>query len=279
MIIDTHCHYNLEPLFSNEEGISQWQTHWQKAQENTVQKSIVVGTDSESNTRSLLISAKETDLFSAIGYHPEEYHHAVENGLQDIKLIDERISDNIAELESSMNSKVVAIGETGLDYFRLPADQSLTKLIKETQQRAFQKHVELAQRQKLPLIIHVRDQKEDAYWDVLKILQATQYTQPFVLHCISGPMEYVSQAVQMGAYVGIAGNVTYKKSDHIRQLVQAVPQDRLLLETDSPFLPPQQFRGQMCEPWMIRLTAEFLTTELNIQADQLSQNAQELFKF
>lgn len=271
MIIDTHCHYNLEPL------LEEWPTYWQKAQENTVTKSIVVGASLESSQVAVEIAANETNLFASVAIHPSEYQEAIENKSanrlqwdQEIKVIDTLASQN----------KVVAIGETGLDYFRLPkANPSLAEQIKTTQQQYFKQHLELAQTHHLPVIIHVRDSGDTAYSDVLSILK-TDYKseQPFILHCVSGPLQYIKEAVALGAYIGIAGNSTYPKADHIRSLIKSVPADRLLLETDAPFLPPQDYRGQICEPWMIRLTAEFWQ-EQGLDLAQLEKNAATCFSF
>lgn len=262
MIIDTHCHYNLDPLFEN------WQTHWQKAQEHGVKKAVIVGTDLESCQRALDIAKQDDNLFVAIGIHPNEC---------------EMNDFDVAKLEpffaQETLQKIVAIGETGLDYFRLPdsPEDSQRQYSITNQQNAFRAHIQLSQKYKLPLIIHVRDKTEQAYWDVLKILRESRYSQKFILHCISGPLAYVQQAVEMGAYIGMAGNVTYKNSEHIRDIIRSVSPERLLLETDAPFLPPQEFRGKTCEPWMIAETAEFVEEELGIPAEACTHNASMLF--
>jgi|SRR5579859_1742331 len=263
MITDTHCHYNLEPFFSPTDNDS-WKKHWQKAQENGVKKSIVVGTDFLSSNIAIQIAESDPNLSAAIGLHPTEIEKSFQTNFEKLSLL-------------LPNPKIVAIGETGLDYFHF-ADDSQKEIAIKTQQAIFRAHIQLAKKHKLHLIIHVRDKNEQAYWDVLKILKDEKYTGTFILHCISGPIEYVRQAVEMGAYIGMAGNITYKNAEHLRDLVKSVPQDRLLLETDAPFLPPQAFRGQTCEPWMISQTAEFVEKELHIPLEHIFQNSLRLLQ-
>lgn len=246
----------MEPFYG------EWQRHWQTAQDQGVVKSIVVGADVASSQRAIEISDVDQNLYAAVGIHPDTWQNS-----QDFSAIEE-----IGQLVP--HRKIVAIGEVGLDYFHIDGDRETVIAVQKT---AFQKQVQLAMKHNLPLILHVRDKQEQAYWDTLEILKKEKFTQKFVLHCVSGPREYVQQAVEMGAYIGIAGNVTYKNADHIRGIVTATPTDRLLLETDAPFLPPQEFRGQICEPWMIVKTAEFLEKELRISLESLVRNALTVF--
>lgn len=284
MIIDTHCHYNLEPL---DNGQDSWKHHWQQAQENGITHSVVVGTGLATSHRAVEIATSEPHLLAAVGIHPSEYQEMLnENDTVDTTKL---ISEHIQELEKLTSStKVAAIGESGLDYFRLPEDLKQRQLIIETQRQAFKSHLNLALKTELPIIIHVRDRSiptervdGNAYWDVIFILEGTLEKHgslpPFILHCISGPLTYLETALKLGAYIGVAGNVTYKNADHIRSLVTLTPLSKLVLETDAPYLPPHPHRGQACEPWMVRLTAEFLENELGISRDVLSRNAQQIF--
>src|SRR6185369_5124359 len=148
MIIDTHCHYNMEPLHS------EWQKHWQTAQNQGVEKSIVVGADVRSSQTAIEISGQEQNLYAAVGIHPDVWQNS-----QDFSAIEE-----IGQLLP--HQKIVAIGEVGLDYFHLTGDRDV---IIAAQKTAFQKHVALAKKHRLPLILHVRDKAEQAYWDTLDI--------------------------------------------------------------------------------------------------------------
>ena len=250
MIIDTHSHYNLDPFWTD------WTTHWLKAQAAGVHQSIVVGVNAETSKRAVTLAHSDENLFAAIGYHPTEKENV-----------------DIATLETLLpNKKIIAIGETGLDYFH---SKDVTEI--SEQKKYFALHIRLAKKYSLPLIIHCRDRSEQAYWDVLEILHTEKFSGTFILHCVSGPLAYIQEAVTMGAYFGIAGNMTYKNSEHLRDIVRAVPKDRLLLETDAPFLPPQEFRGKVCEPWMISKTAEYVSPQFNVELDQLYQNSLQAF--
>ncbi len=267
-IFDTHCHYNLEPLLSTHAE------HWAKAQAAGVSHSMIVGTDLTSCDQAATLAATEPNWYAAIGIHPNEYD-IVTNEEEGEALLDHHHS----ELRHLLaRPKVTAIGETGLDYFRPNPDASKAALHQATQRAAFTLHIDLANELKLPLIIHVRDREQLAYQHVLELLRQHHSAQrPFILHCISGSLTYVKAALELGAYIGVAGNVTYKNAELIRDLVRSVPRDRILTETDAPYLPPQTFRGQTCEPWMISHTTEFLVTELGLQPEQLFANALDVF--
>jgi TatD DNase family protein len=280
MIIDTHCHYNLEPL---DDGQNSWLDHWHMAQENDITHSMVVGTSIKTSRRAVEIAAADNHLQAAIGVHPSEYQGFIKNN--EVDALPAHLEQEMQQLSQLCgSSKVAAIGETGLDYFRLPTDTNLQVHIKTAQQDAFISHLQLALTYQKPLIIHVRDTEVpesptpgNAYWDVISILKQQPSLPRFILHCISGPIAYLQQALALGAHVGVAGNVTYKNADHIRSLVKLTPASQIVLETDAPFLPPQSHRGKPCEPWMIRLTAEFLEEELGLNREQLAANAQHLF--
>lgn len=318
MIIDTHVHYNLEPLFSNnvwekvpEEDTNThdstviekygvlrtkedgwyfakqvWQEHWAKAQSEGITKSIVVGTDYHSNHLASIIAKKEPNLFISAGEHPMHVTEDSETWLKDnhsVTEIEEWLTD-LEEFELVLDtSKLVAIGEVGLDYFHMPEDQSIHNKVKEFQKKVFIVYIKLAQKLDVPLIIHVRDREVveepkdgNAYWDALKILQENNVTK-FTLHCVSGPLSYVKAAIEMGGYMGFDGNISYPNAQHIREIFKLVPEDRRLVETDAPFLPPQGFRGQICEPWMLAKTVEYIEQEFKVERESFAVNAERLF--
>ncbi len=265
-IFDTHSHYNLEPLYSQNDS-SLWQTAWQEAQAHGLVGSVVVGTDIPTSQYAIALANQETAFGAAIGIHPGEYY--------DVDRSPEKDVDTLTRLD---DPKMVAIGETGLDYFRFDGMTTNQIEVSQTkQQQALRLHLQLATHRKLPALLHVRDKTETAYLDVLQILKEEQFAGEFVLHCVSGPLTYVQEALSRGAYVSVAGNVTYKTADHIRTLVSTTPPDHLLVETDAPFLPPVPFRGQPCAPWMISKTVEFLQTELAVDPEQLLKNSYRLF--
>jgi TatD DNase family protein len=275
MIVDTHCHYNLNPLLDN------WQHHWQAAQAKGVGQTVVVGTTIATSQKAVEQAQAEAGLFAAVGIHPNDWH---DEQLGSVETVIEQLSTLI---NRPTEQKIVALGETGLDYFRLDKTSPEFETIRQTQQTSLRHHLRLAHQFNLPVILHVRDQEvpetptpNNAYWDVARIVAELTQELGFiqtVLHCVSGPLAYHQAMVELGAYVGVAANATYKSADSIRRLALATPADRLVLETDAPFLPPQAYRGQTCEPWMIAETAQFVTALTTLSLDQLTNNAHRLF--
>lgn len=263
MIFDTHCHYNLSPLNKN------WQEHWQKAQKHGVKKALIPSSNMEASRQAIEIAREDKNLYAAIGFHPNEYDHISAADLPTF------IYEHAASLSMMQdNENVIGIGETGLDYYRLKPEER--ELATRNQKKAFEMHIQLANEFEKILIIHARDkggQKDknnQAYWDILDIVKNNyQFKKPFILHCVSGPKAYIEEMLKLGAYIGVGGNVTYPNANELREIVKMVPADKLLLETDAPYLPPQEFRGQTCEPWMISKTAEYLKNELNISPTDL----------
>lgn len=281
MIFDTHVHYNLEPLSSK------WQHHWQEAQKAGVTKSVIVGTDFQSSSIAVQIAKQDLNLFASIGHHPSMYSQIAANE------INQAIAIGRAELQLILDeTKVVAIGEIGLDYFRLDqlSDEHKIEVAKRNQRLAFEEHIHLALEENLPIIVHARDKdtpeietEGNAYWDVLKILQkfsasnTNSHKLKFVLHCASGPLQFIEAAIRLGAYIGADGNITYQNADHIRQIVSIAPKNKLLVETDAPYLPPQPHRGKICQPWMISLTVDYIETHFEVSKQQLFQNSLDFF--
>lgn len=305
-LFDTHCHYNLDPLHQN------WRSHWQTAQKRSVIGSIVVGTSVKTSLAALHISEQQDDLYTAVGIHPGHWNESqMANSNSDstsdmqidtmfeteMRLLTELLREKnvltqknestnknlIESTDSTTRPKetigtIVAIGETGLDYFRNPSQK-----MKSIQKKSLITQLNLAKQYKLPVILHVRDQhipesktQNNAYWDTLEIVKEYR-SLTFILHCISGPLAYLQEMLFLNTYVGVAANYTYPSAHHIRNLVAQVPQSQLLLETDAPYLPPQSMRGQTCEPYMITHTFESLKQNIGISDQVLLQNTARCF--
>lgn len=257
-IVDTHCHYNLDPLFAD------WPRHWKKAQENGVAASWIPGTSLETSKRAVQIAEADPNLWALIGVHPAD--EATDPG---------NIGSTIAELETLIERdrqrrepKIIGVGEIGLDYFRIKDDDQGER---QRQKAWFRAQLELARKHDLYVSLHVRDRAtpeqptpDNAYWDIAAIVAELEPLPPLILHCASGPLPYVRRMVAAGAFVGFAGNVTYPNATAIRDIWQATPAARRLIETDAPFLAPQSLRGQPCEPWMIAETARYLAMPANL---------------
>lgn len=278
MIIDTHCHYNLNPLYG--ETGTDWLPHWQQAQAHDVTHSIVVGTTLSSSQIAVEICRNQPKLRATIGYHP---HTIIETLEAKEEVTDQKMKHWIEGLEklleNTTNKALIAgIGETGLDYFRLDPTTEAGKKEIELQQALFVKEIALADKHILPLTLHVRDKTEQAYTDVLELIKTNKKSNlPFILHCASGTTDYILKAVEMGAYIGIAGNVTYKNATQIHEIIKVIPKDRILLETDAPYLPPMPHRGKICEPWMIQLTGQYLQETFGISLEQVYVNTFAVF--
>ncbi len=278
MIFDTHCHYNLEPIYSGKaeffkpelvESIKtlNWQDHWQQAKQEGIKASLVAGADLTSSQRAIQIASQESNLFASVGINPADFtNQTLEQLLADFKIITDLANDK----------NVIAIGEVGLGYFRL---KELTIDQQYLQHQVFTAHIKLANKLSKPLIIHARDKTDRAYTQILELLKDHyQFNKPFVLHCVSGPISYIQEALKLGAYISFAGNITYPNANELREILKITPADKLLIETDAPFLPPQTKRGQVNQPQNISLTAAYLEQEHGVNLSQVYQNSCNFFE-
>jgi TatD DNase family protein len=252
-VVDTHAHLGIcEP--AEEELVS-------AAREAGVRRILDVGMDEESNKRALAVAEDHDEVFACIGRHPNQA-----GGFGD--------ADAVAIEEVAAHPGVRAIGETGLDYYRYRAPR-------EDQQRAFSAQIEIARRVKLPLVIHLRDSGDgEAVAEAFATLASRAEGVTVVLHCFSAA-ERLAEAVDRGWYCSFAGNVTYPKAGDLQDAARAVPDELLLVETDSPFLSPQRWRGKPNQPANVVATAEFLAELRGVPYEELQQaveaNAARLF--
>jgi TatD DNase family protein len=252
-LIDTHCHMDMDPL------IAEVDPCLDRARRAGVVQCLTVGTTVDSSHANAALAQRSPMLFASVGIHP---HHAVD--------ATERALEEIESLSEA--PRVVAIGEVGLDHY-------YTRSPVEAQARALRAFVALAQRRALPLIIHCRD----AYAELLETL-AGAARQPIsgVIHCASGPPAFITQALALGLHVSFSGTVTFRNAEMVQALVPLVPDDRLLIETDAPYLAPEPVRGRPNEPAHVRHTAEFLArlrgTTLEALAERTTRNARRLFR-
>lgn len=267
-IIDTHVHYNLSPLKD------EWQHHWQRAQAHGVVGALLIGVDLPSSRLAIDQANQVGQWRCAVGVHPESAQPINDS----IATAKNKLATELDQMQTLASStQVIAIGECGLDYFRLPVNQTQASAIIQLQKWLLQQHLNLASQLNLPLIIHLRDKAEQAYWDFLETYHQSACTQPFVLHCVSGPPSFLKKALDFGAYVGVDGNVTYPRADELSTLVKMTPPRRILLETDAPYLPPMPHRGQTCLPEMIELTARYLKQTFDLDTQQIFENTQLFF--
>jgi len=248
-MIDTHCH--LDMLKSEEDLLESVKN---------LDFLITIGCDKEEIEKAIELAYRYENVYASIGYHP-----------YDVNGIDDRDLEELKEI-AIKNSKVVAIGETGLDYYRdiTPTDR---------QKYFFERQIEIAKEIGLPVVVHSRSAERDTESILEKY---APYENSGVLHCFGGDMQLMERCVDMGFYISFAGNITYPKADNLREVLKNVPLDRLLLETDSPFLSPQKVRGKPNKPSNIFHTLEFIANLLGISSDELEKivdnNARKLFK-
>jgi len=253
MFIDTHCHLDLEDFDTDRDTVID------RARESGVDCIVNIGISLESSRRSVELSRKYEFVYASVGIHPH-----------DSDKVNPEAIDSLKELAS--DKKVIAVGETGLDYYRdlSPRDK---------QKQTFIRFINLAKELDLPLVIHDRD----AHADVLNILSDnTAAPVKGVMHCFSGDSEFVKQCLDLGLYISFTGNLTFSSASKLRETAKAVPLERLLLETDAPYLAPQKLRGKRNEPAYIRFLAEELAgihdTSVEKIAGVTSTNAKKLFK-
>lgn len=249
MFIDTHAHLNFDPFFNDVEPFIE------RAILNRVEKIIVPSIDIVSVEKSINLSDKYNGIFTAVGVHPN-YTENVDNNY--LKLLEDFTS----------NSKVIAIGEIGLDYFR---DYSS----KETQKVKFQEQLELAKSLHLPVIIHNRNADND----VFEIMESVNYFYG-QMHCFSSSLEFANKILTKGMLISFTGVVTFSKN--ACDIVENLPLEKLMIETDSPFMAPVPFRGKTCEPSFVIEIAKKYAELFNIKLEEVekitTKNAEKLFK-
>ena len=247
-MVDTHAH--LDMLKKEEDLIESV---------NKLDYILTIGCDIEEIYKAVDIANKYKNVFASVGFHP---YDVKDLSLEDINRLKE-LAEN--------NDKVIALGEMGLDYYR-----DITP--KEKQWKFFEKQIELANELGLPIVIHSRSANEDT----ISILKANKPKNSGILHCFGGDMNMMEEALDLGLYISFAGNITYPKAHNLREVLKNVPLDRLLLETDSPFLTPQKRRGKPNKPSYIFYTLKYVSDFLNIPEKeleaQLDKNFKTLFK-
>ena len=242
-MIDSHCHINDRAFLNREEEYINDAT---KVGVNTF---LVVGCDLPMSKKAVEIANKYNNCFAAIGIHPSDCKKAGPNDLNEIeKLIS--------------NNKVIAIGEIGLDYYWDKEEN-----IKAQQKEYFIKQIDLANKYDLPISIHCRDALEDC----LKILKEHPVKRGGVMHCYSGSKEMMKEFLKLGFYIGIGGTVTFKNAVKIKEVAQAVPADRYLLETDAPYLAPTPHRGEENHSKHIPLIRDQIASLRNCDPKQVEE--------
>jgi TatD DNase family protein len=242
MLIDHHCHLDFPPLAADRAGILK------RAKEAGVGVMVTISTRIRKLPELLAIAEAHPDVYCSVGTHPHNAHEELDIPLEEIVRLSE-------------HRKVVAIGEAGLDYHY----QHSTP---EAQAEGFRRHIAAARATGLPLEIHTRDADEDT----ARILEDEHAKGPFaaILHCYTGGPDLARRALALGHYVSFTGVVTFKKSDALRDIAKSVPLDRLLVETDAPYLAPEPYRGKTNEPAYVVHTAKALARVKGVSVEEIA---------
>jgi TatD DNase family protein len=256
MFIDSHCHIDFPELAARLPEI------FDKMAANQVTHALCVSVDLPDFPRVLALAEKYPHVYASVGVHPD-YEETPEPGVEQL-------------VGLAAHPKIVAIGETGLDYYRLEGDL-------EWQRERFRTHIRASRATGKPLIIHTRSASEDTIRIMREERAGTDAGGAAgVMHCFTESLEVAQAAMEMGFYISFSGIVTFKSAKELQAVARAVPLERMLIETDSPYLAPVPFRGKMNEPGLVRHVAEFLAelkeVPLERVAQQTTDNFFELFK-
>jgi TatD DNase family protein len=238
-LIDSHCHLNYPGLVEDEVGVLG------RARERGVAGFLNISTRRKEWADVVAAAERHPDVWASIGIHPHEADGHPDLGAEALQ-------------ESAEHHRVVAIGECGLDYYYDKSDR-------RAQQERFRAHIQAAKASGLPLIIHTRDAEEDT----IAILREEDGVTG-VLHCFTGSRWLAEQGLALGFYVSLSGIVTFKNARDLQETAKVVPDDRLLVETDAPFLAPVPHRGKSCEPAYVADTAAFVAELRAVSIDQVA---------
>lgn len=251
-LVDTHVHLHFPEFQSDLDQVVE------RAQTQGVKFFVNIGTDLVSSRKSIELAERFDFVYATVGIHPHD--------------VKDRTPEEMCELAGlAKHPKVVAIGEVGLDFYRNLSPQDI-------QQKFIVQFFDMAKQANLPLVLHIRD----AYQEMIELLKI-HFKPPIraVSHCFSGTRDVMEQLLDLGLYISFAGPVTYKKNDSLREAARACPLDRILIETDAPFLAPQDHRGKRNEPAFMVETARRIADLKGISikelSDAVSKNSETLF--
>jgi TatD DNase family protein len=253
MFTDSHCHLNYKGLVEDQQAVLE------RARAARVSTMLNISTRRSEWDEVIGLAERESDVWASVGIHPHEAdaHPDVETA-------------NL--VERAAHPRVVGIGESGLDYYYDHSDR-------DRQRASFRAHIAAARETGLPIIVHTREAETDTYAILSEEMGKGAYTG--VIHCFTASRDFADKALDLGLYVSISGIVTFKNARELQSSAAMIPSDRLLIETDSPFLAPVPHRGRPCEPAFVADTARFLAElrgeEVEALAERTSANFRTLF--
>jgi TatD DNase family protein len=249
MFIDSHCHLNYKGLIEDQANVIE------RAHAAGVSTMLNISTRESEWDDVIATAEKAENIWATIGIHPHEA-----DGHAQI--------DTAKLVAKAAHRKVIGIGETGLDYYYDKSDR-------DQQRRSFRAHIVAARETGLPLIVHTRDAEDDTAEILADEMGKGAYSG--VIHCFTASQDFAEKALALGLYISISGIVTFKNAKDLQDSAARVPEDRLLIETDSPFLAPVPHRGKSCEPAYVADTARFLSHLRGVSVDHLAQTTSQNF--
>jgi TatD DNase family protein len=249
MFVDSHCHLNYKGMVEQQADVLA------RARDAGVSAMLNISTREREWDDVVGLAESQPDVWASVGIHPHEADSHV--GIDTAKLV-----------AQAAHPRVIGIGETGLDYYYDHSDRA--------QQRAsFREHIAAAREAGLPLIVHTRDAEEDTYDILAEEMGKGAYSG--VIHCFTASQDFADKALDLGFYISLSGIVTFKNAKDLQATALTLPEDRLLIETDSPFLAPIPHRGKACEPAFVADTAHFLCNLREVGLNYLAQTTSDNF--
>ena len=249
MIVDSHCHLNYGSLTDDMDGVLE------RAKQAGVGTMLAINARLKEFDEVLKIAEAHDHIWATVGSHPHDAED--EWGIKPEELI-----------EKAQHKKVVGIGETGLDYFYEHSPRN-------KQKENFIAHIEAARETGLPLIVHARDADDDCAQIMEAEMKKGEY--PAVIHCFTASEEFAKRSLDIGCYISLSGIVTFKSAKVLQEAIRIIPMDKMLIETDAPFLAPVPMRGKPNEPSYVKHTAEFLANHFDISFDELAKTTTDNF--
>lgn len=243
MLVDSHCHLNYKGLVEDQQGVLE------RARAAGVGAFLNISTRRSEWADVVGVADREDDVWATVGIHPHEADQHADLGAA-------------ALLEAAAHRRVIGIGETGLDYYYDKSDR-------QVQQDLFRVHIGVARETGLPLIVHTRDAEEDTARILSEEMAAGTF--PALIHCFTASADFARTVLDLGLTISLSGIVTFKNAKDLQAIAADIPEDRLLIETDAPFLAPVPHRGRPCEPAFVADTARFVAALRGVSPEALAE--------
>jgi len=243
MLIDSHCHLNYKGVVEDQQGVLA------RARAAGVGGFLNISTRRSEWAEVIGLAERESDVWATVGIHPHEADAHADLGAN-------------ALLEATRHPRVIGIGETGLDYYYDHSDR-------QVQQALFRVHIAVARETGLPLIVHTRDAEDDTARIIAEEMEQGAF--PALIHCFTASSDFAGKMLDLGLTISLSGIVTFKNAKDLQEIASGLPEDRLLVETDAPFLAPVPHRGRPCEPAFVADTARFVANLRGVSTEALAE--------